>query len=56
MVDHNCGVSVGPTLDSVYELMTSLQNRGRDAAGVFGVTQDGRVHAVKWVGGVDLTR
>jgi amidophosphoribosyltransferase len=52
-VEHNCGICVGRSLHDTYNFLGSLQHRGRDAAGIFGVRNDGRIDVLKWIGEVE---
>src|SRR3989344_9645239 len=51
-IEHNCGVAIGRTLHDVYNLINSLQHRGRDAAGIAAVGDD-RIDVLKWAGEVE---
>ena len=51
MIKHNCGIAVAHNLHDAYNLIKSLQHRGREAVGVAAVGQ-GRIDVVKWKGKV----
>ncbi len=56
-VGHNCGMVVAHSLEDTYEMLRSLQHRGREAAGIAAVSDSG-ITVVKWAGRVrdfDLT-
>ncbi len=48
---HGCGFVVAHTLHDAYSFMASLQNRGREGAGMLAASPN-RIDIVKWVGGV----
>ena len=50
-VRHNCGFCVAHTLHDSYRFLSSLQHRGREAAGIAAVGE-GRIDVIKWIGGV----
>lgn len=52
MIKHNCGLCVSHNLHDAYNLIKSLQHRGREAAGIAAVGQ-GRIDVVKWKGTVE---
>jgi len=51
-VNHNCGVVVSHNLHDVYAGMKCLQQRGKDAAGIWAKGPEG-INVVKWGGRVD---
>ena len=48
-VRHNCGFCVTHSLHDAYNFIKSLQNRGREAAGIAAISQD-KIDVIKWVG------
>ena len=52
MLRHNCGIAVANTLHDVYSFIHYLQHRGREAAGIAAIRDDG-IDVLKWKGTVD---
>ena len=48
---HNCGICVCHTLHDAYDFISSLQHRGREAAGIAFVGK-GKIDVIKWTGTV----
>jgi len=48
---HNCGICVCHTLHDAYDFISSLQHRGREAAGIAFIGK-GKIDVIKWVGTV----
>ena len=50
-IGHNCGFCLTHTLSNVYDFITLLQHRGRDATGIAAIG-DNRIDVLKWLGPV----
>lgn len=48
---HNCGICVCHTLHDAYDFISSLQHRGREAAGIAFIGK-GKIDVIKWTGTV----
>lgn len=50
VIRHNCGIVVAHTLHDVYSMLSSLQHRGREAAGIAAIGST--IDVIKWKGSV----
>ncbi len=53
VIQDHCGWCVAYSLHDTYSFLRSLQHRGREAAGIGGVREDGKIDVVKWIGTLD---
>jgi amidophosphoribosyltransferase len=51
ILEHNCGLVVAHTLPDAYQMIHSLQHRGREAAGIAAIGER-RIDVLKWRGNV----